>query len=138
MILSSQQFRKLRIDAGLTQRELAQLVGVSQAHIAKIENAKVDPRLSTVNKILQVLVEGEGRICRDIMTRSVISAKPSDRILRISEVMMRNAISQLPVMHENKIVGTVTEQTIIKNLQMMFKRLRIQVLLFQSIYQNIF
>lgn len=104
------------MDAGLTQQELARLVGVSQAHIAKIENAKVDPRLSTVNKILQVLVEGEGRICRDIMTRTVISASPSDRILKISDVMMRNAISQLPVMYENKIVGTVTEQTIIKNL----------------------
>lgn len=47
--------KKMRIEAGLTQNELARMIGVSQAHIAKIENEKVDPRLSTINKILQVL-----------------------------------------------------------------------------------
>jgi len=116
MILTGSQFKKLRIDAGLTQRQLAQLVGISQAHIAKIENGKVDPRLSTVNKILQVLTEGEGRKCEDIMTRNLILAKPNDKILKISEVMMKKAISQLPVMQNGKIIGTVTEESIIKNL----------------------
>ena len=43
---------------GVEQRQLAELVGVSQAHIAKIEKESVDPRLSTVNKILKVLTEG--------------------------------------------------------------------------------
>jgi predicted transcriptional regulator len=116
MMLTGTQIKKLRTDAGLTQRRLAQLVGVSQAHIAKIENAKVDPRLSTVNKILQVLTEGEGRKCKDIMTRNVIFAKPKSRVLKISEIMMQKAISQLPVMQDGRIIGTVTEESIIKNL----------------------
>lgn len=116
MIFTGLHLRKLRRDAGLTQRQLAQLAGVSQAHIAKIENRKVDPRLSTVNKILQVLTEGEGRKCGDIMTRNVVFAKPTDRILKVSEVMMKKAISQLPVMDHDKIIGTVTEQSIVRNL----------------------
>lgn len=116
MILTGIQLKKLRTDAGLTQRQLAQLVGVSQAHIAKIENEKVDPRLSTVNKILQVLTEGEGRKCKDIMTRNVIFAKPNDRILKVTRVMMKQAISQLPVTQNDKIIGTLTEESIIKNL----------------------
>lgn len=116
MILTGTNLRKLRNDTGLTQQQLAKLTGVSQAHIAKIENEKVDPRLSTVNKILQVLTEGEGRRCMDIMTRNVIFAKPEDSVLKASQIMMKRAISQLPVMQSGKIVGAVTEESIIRNL----------------------
>lgn len=116
MILTGLQLKKLRTDGGLTQRQVAKLAGVSQAHVAKIENGKVDPRLSTVNRILRVLTEGEGKKCSDIMTRNVILASPDDRILTVSEAMMKKAISQLPVIQNNKILGTVTEESIIKNL----------------------
>ncbi|MFP3985458.1 MAG: CBS domain-containing protein [Candidatus Bathyarchaeia archaeon] len=116
MVLTGAQLKKLRIDAGLTQQQLAQLVGISQAHIAKIENSKVDPRLSTVNRMLQVLTESEGKRCEDIMTRGVISAKPTEKVLKISKLMMKKAISQLPVVQSLKVVGTVTEESIIKNL----------------------
>jgi len=108
--------KKLRIEAGLTQRKLAELVGVSQAHIAKIEQRKVDPRLSTVNKILQVLTEGKERRCKDVMTKGVLFAKPNDVVLKVSEVMVRHAISQIPVIDRNVVVGTVTEESIIRNL----------------------
>ncbi|MDH5449726.1 MAG: CBS domain-containing protein [Candidatus Bathyarchaeota archaeon] len=108
--------KKLRIEAGLTQRQLANLIGISQAHIAKIEKENVDPRLSTVNKILQVLTEDQGKRCGDIMTTKVISAKPEDTILKISQVMMNHAISQLPIIEDGKVIGTVTEESIIKNL----------------------
>ena len=108
--------KKLRAEIGLTQSQLARLVGVSQAHIAKIEKEKVDPRLSTINKLLQVLTEGEGKKCRDIMTTEVIFAKPKDTILKISKTMMNHAISQLPVVEKGKVIGTVTEESIIKNL----------------------
>jgi len=116
MIITGPMLKKLRIEAGLTQRQLAQLIGVSQAHITKIEGGKVDPRLSTVNKILQVLTEGEGKKCGDIMTKEVIFAKPNDKILKISELMMKHAISQLPVIENDRVIGTITEESIIRNL----------------------
>jgi len=116
MVIRGTTLKRLRVDSGLTQRQLAELVGVSQAHIAKIEKESVDPRLSTVNRILQVLTEGEGKKCGDIMTRQVISAKPTDKILRVSQLMMKHAISQLPVLEGGKIVGTVTEESIVRNL----------------------
>lgn len=117
MIVTGFMIKKLRIEAGLTQRQLAELAKVSQAHVAKIEKGRVDPRLSTVNRILQVLTEGEGKKCGDIMTKDVIFARPRDKILKASEVMMRHAISQLPVIENDRVVvGTITEEGIIKNL----------------------
>ncbi len=116
MIITGTTLKRLRAEAGLTQRQLAKLVGVSQAHIAKIEKENVDPRLSTVNKILQVLTEGEGKKSRDVMTTEVIFAKPKDTVLKISKLMMNHAISQLPVIEDGKVIGTVTEESIIKNL----------------------
>ncbi|MFQ5758736.1 MAG: CBS domain-containing protein [Candidatus Bathyarchaeia archaeon] len=116
MIVTESVLKRLRNEAGLTQRELAELAGVSQAHIAKIERGRVDPRLSTVNKILQVLTTGKGKKCGDIMTKKVISAKPDDNILKMSNLMMKHAISQLPVMENGKCIGTITEESIIRNL----------------------
>lgn len=115
-VISGSALKRLRLEAELTQRQLAELVHVSQAHIAKIEKEKVDPRLSTVNRILQVLTEREGKKCGEIMTRHVISIKPLDKVSKASQLMMKHAISQLPVLESGKIVGTITEDSIVRNL----------------------
>jgi predicted transcriptional regulator len=116
MMVTGFTVKKLRIEAGLTQRQLAELAGISQAHIAKIEKGKVDPRLSTVNKILQVLIEGQGKKCREVMTKNVVFIGPSQKIQKISELMIKHAISQLPVLEHGKVVGTITEEDIVRNL----------------------
>jgi predicted transcriptional regulator len=92
------------------------LANVSQAHIAKIENDRVDPRMSTVNKILQVLTERRSRRCEEIMTRDVILVSPQDNILDVSRTMIQKAISQLPVHRNGRVIGTVTEESIIRSL----------------------
>jgi len=116
LLIRGSTIRRLRVEAGLTQSQLAELVGVSQAHIAKIENEKVDPRLSTVNKIMEVLLKGKKKKCRDIMTKGVISVRPVDNIHYASDLMVRHAISQLPVMDGERVIGTITEEDILKNL----------------------
>ncbi len=117
MVFRGSTFKRLRAEAGLTQRQLADMIGVSQAHIAKIEKETVDPRLSTVNKILHVLTEREGKKCGEIMTEHVISLKPTDKVSKASQLMMKHAISQLPVLEGGKIIGTVTEDSIVRNLR---------------------
>lgn len=116
MLVRGSILKKMRLEAGLTQTQLAKMAGVSQAHIAKIEGEKVDPRLSTVNKILQVLVGGKGKKCGEIMTRGVITANPQDKISKVSEIMVRHAISQLPVLDGDTVIGMITEEGIVRNL----------------------
>ncbi|MBS7648857.1 MAG: CBS domain-containing protein [Candidatus Bathyarchaeia archaeon] len=116
MIISGSMLKKMRLEAGLTQSQLAKMVGVSQAHLAKIESGKVDPRLSTVNKILQILTSRRGKKCGEIMTREVITTTLKEKIKNVSEIMVRYGFSQLPVVDGNKVVGMVTEEGIVKNL----------------------
>jgi len=106
----------MRLEAGLTQSQLAKMVGVSQAHIAKIEGEKVDPRLSTVNKILEILTDRKRKRCSEIMTRDVIVTNPKEKIKKVSEIMVKHAISQLPVVENGQIVGMITEEGIVKHL----------------------
>ena len=117
MMVTGITIKKLRIEAELTQRQLAELAGISQAHVAKIEKGKVDPRLSTINKILQVLTEGQGKKCREVMTKNVVFIEPGQKIQKISELMIKHAISQLPVLERGKVVGTITEEDIVRNLR---------------------
>jgi predicted transcriptional regulator len=117
--------KRLRLEAGLTQKQLAELVGVSQAHIAKIELAKVDPRLSTVNKIMEVLRAGREKQCKDVMTEAVIFARPTESVLEASETMVKRAVSQLPILDRGRVVGTITEENIVRNLKSSLSGVRV-------------
>ena len=99
---------------GITQKKLAKKAGVSQSLIARIEKNSVDPRLSTVRKILDALsLIKEGKIAKDVMHSPVITIKITDTVRKAVELMRKHAISQLPVLKGTKIVGSVRESTII-------------------------
>lgn len=50
--------RQARRRAGLTQRALAELAGVPQSQIAKIESGAVVPRVDTLDRLLEACGEG--------------------------------------------------------------------------------
>ncbi|NIP40896.1 MAG: CBS domain-containing protein [Candidatus Aenigmarchaeota archaeon] len=117
MIVTGDYIRKLRMERGLSQTELARLSNISQAHIAKIERGRVDPRLSTINRILFVMSKKEREIhCRDIMTRDIISVKPNTSVEKIIAIMRSSGISQIPVFDGNDQVGSIRETTILHNM----------------------
>lgn len=49
--------RSLRVERGVTLRQLEQKIGVSYAHLCRIENRRIDPRLSTALKIARWIDE---------------------------------------------------------------------------------
>jgi predicted transcriptional regulator len=120
--------KKMRKDAGMTQLELSAAVNFSQAHIAKIEGGKVDPRLSTVNKILNVLSGRTKTLCGDVMTEKFFTVKPSDKVTDAVLIMQRRDISQLPVVDGCNMVGVMTESDVMSQLDDIENKLVSQVM----------
>jgi predicted transcriptional regulator len=115
-IITGDYIRKLRIEKGLSQTELARLAGISQAHVAKIENERVDPRLSTLNKILLFLSKRESITkCSDIMSR-LMSVNPETPVKKVITIMRSSGFSQVPVLENGRQIGIVSETTLLHNM----------------------
>ncbi len=117
-----EDLKKLRIAAGVTQAELAKKVGVSQSLIAKIESGTIDPKISLVEKIIDVLVKSRKKInakAIEIAAKPLIYVKPNDTVKKCVDLMVSKGISQLPVIEDNKNLGSVTESIIIKRFSSM-------------------
>jgi predicted transcriptional regulator len=53
MSMAGRMLRRARRKAGLTQRQLAAKAGIPQETIARIEAGRVDPRLRTLDRLLE-------------------------------------------------------------------------------------
>ena len=117
--------RFLRKKAGLTQKELARRAGVSQSLIARIERGTVDPRLSTLRKIMKVLEEAlrEKSRVSEVMHSPVIVVNKNDSIEKVARLMWEHGISQIPVVdNDGKPIGTVFEKDLVNALLMYRER----------------
>lgn len=106
--------RRLRDDVGLTQQELAEEAEVSQPLIARIENGDVDPRLSTVSRIVDALTTADQDEVRagDLMSEDPVSAAPDEPVKRAVERMRDTQFSQLPVIEDGVAVGSTSDALI--------------------------
>ncbi len=116
-----EELRKMRIKAGLTQKEVARRAKVSQSLIARIERGSIDPRLSTLRKIVKVLeeaLEKEGEVMVSIvMTTPVITVFEDDDVRTAAKIMWEKGISQIPVVDSRgRVIGTVYEDSLMKLL----------------------
>ncbi|WP_138006419.1 CBS domain-containing protein [Halalkalirubrum salinum] len=110
-----QDLRERRNALGLTQSSLAEAAGVSQPLIARIEGGDVDPRLSTLRRIVNALDEAEGDVVRaaDLMNETVIAVAPDDSVREAVDRMEREAYSQLPVLQNGIPVGSISQSDVI-------------------------
>lgn len=108
--------RMLRKRLGITQKELARRAGVSQSLIARIERGTVDPRLSTIRRILSVLESAEpmGERVVNVMRGPVVTVEPDTPLEKIARTMWEKGISQVPVItRQGRVIGTVEEKDLV-------------------------
>jgi predicted transcriptional regulator len=126
-VVTGKRIRELREERSLSQSELARLARVSQAHVAKIEGGRVDPRLSTINRIMFVLTrERRTKRCRDVMNRNIVSVEPDTPVERAIGIMREFEFSQLPVFSGRANMGSVSDATIMKNFGRRIRHLRVR------------
>ncbi|MFW9975315.1 MAG: CBS domain-containing protein [Candidatus Thorarchaeota archaeon] len=132
MILTAKDIQKLRQRRGMTQAEVASKVGVSQSYIARLENGSLDPKLTLVKRIVEVLTSDKGRVCSEIMSTNPITIDARDVVSTAVSLMQKNNYSQLPVMRGTQMVGIITEWDIIQNLQHNLHEISVQAIMSPS------
>ena len=118
----SSKIRSARIMLGISQARLAKEANVSQSTIARLEKEcrKLNPSYSMVYNIVNALnriSSGEQTIDRtevkDLMHAQLIYVKPTDSIKKAIMIMKENDYSQIPVMENGKVLGTVYQKDLI-------------------------
>ena len=117
MLPQLDEIPKKRKALGLTQSKLAQLAGVSQSIIAKIESGTVDPSYSIAKRLIESLEKESIQVSRprvsEIMSRPVISVSRTQLVRDAVDMMRKRGYSQLPVFDGNRCVGSISEKTIL-------------------------
>ena len=104
---------------GLTQSQLAELAGVSQSYIAKLEAGNIEPSYIKVKALFEALdkLEQEKQVSAgQIMNRSVVGIQKVTSISDAIDVMRRNGFSQLPVLDGERSVGSISEGTLLDHM----------------------
>ena len=135
MVFDVTQLKKIRKQLDLTQHQFAKEIGTSQSMVAKIEAGKLDPTYSYVKKIestINSFTKTQEREAKDIMIKKIISVKLEDKVSNIIDLMNKHKISQLPVLQSGKVVGLITESSILEKDLEQIKNLKVRDLMIES------
>ena len=113
------EIKKIRKSLGLTQTDLAKRANVSQSLVAKIESGKIDPTFTKTKRIFETLDDLEKKEeikAEELMNKKIVSVSPSNEIKESIGKMKKFGISQMPVIDKNKVIGLVSESTLLDGL----------------------
>lgn len=119
MLPSIKEIEKRRKRLGLSQKKLANMVDLSQSMIAKIERGRINPSYLKTKAIFDLFdtLERETEVkAKDILHDKVVGVQKEDFVSKATKMMHETGYSQLPVFDETKIVGSISEKTIIDQI----------------------
>ncbi len=115
------EIRRRRAALGISLGELARAVGRSDATLSRIERGQIRPSYELVQKILNYLEAQEGvsaprLTVSDLMSRSITTVESSATLTVAAQRMESGAFSQLPVMDDGRVVGSLSEAALLRAL----------------------
>jgi len=114
------EIKPQRIALHLTQSQLAAQAKVSQSLIAKIEQQSIMPSYDKCKRIFDALQAEQQQhtvVAKDLMHRKVVTLPKETPLRKAIALMQKNAVSQLPVVSGEKVVGTLAEHDILLQMQ---------------------
>lgn len=115
------EIRKRRASLGIPLGELARAIGRSDATLSRIERGQIRPSFELVQRILAYLEAQEGiaaprLVARDLMNRNVVTVEGHAQLTQAAQLMDRGAISQVPVIEEGRVTGSLSEAGLLRAL----------------------
>ena len=101
----------LTLGRGATVKDTLELMTENHAgSVVIVEGSKIAGIVTEGDILAKIVNENRGlnTEIEKIMTRSVITISPTDKIEKAAEIMTESKIKKLPVMNKNKLVGIVT------------------------------
>jgi predicted transcriptional regulator len=119
MLPKIEDIKRRRKILGLTQTKLAEMAGISQSLLVKIEAGRVSPTYDKAERIFLALESIETKNekkATDVMNKNVLFAKENQEIKKVAALMKQKGISQLPVIDSHDIIiGSISERSILEN-----------------------
>lgn len=126
------EIRRRRVALGISLGELARTIGRSDATLSRIERGQIRPSYELVQRILSYLETQEGLTAPrltvgELMHRPLVSADSKALLATAVERMESGSFSQLPVVDEGRVVGSLSESALLRALaQPNAQRLRVR------------
>lgn len=112
--------KQMRLKIGITQKQLATMVGVSTSMINQIESGRSQPSYDTAKKVFDSLANLEGKSSShkagDFCSKDVVKLKPNNTLHDAIKKMHESSISQIPIFNGTELVGVISEDGIVKHL----------------------
>jgi predicted transcriptional regulator len=115
------EVRRRRLALGLSLGDLARAVGRSDATLSRIERGQIRPSYDLVQRILSYLETQEGvatpkLTVADLMSRTLTTVASSAPLAEAARRMEGGAFSQLPVVDDGRVVGSLSESALLRAL----------------------
>ena len=115
------EIRRRRIALGVSLGELARAIGRSDATLSRIERGQIRPSYELVQRILSYLETQEGLTAPrltvgELMHRPLVTVDSKSPLVTAAQRMEGGAYSQLPVVDDGRVVGSLSESALLKAL----------------------
>jgi predicted transcriptional regulator len=116
------EIKSLRKKLNISQKELGEKLDIPQSTISRIENGSMDPPYSKIKKIYSFLQKELTKskkseiMAENIMTKEIFSITSDSTVKSAVEIMNQHKISQIPIIDEERNIGSLTAKKIQKLL----------------------